>query len=172
MKDLLEILKSLTTSLADGLKDLSEGNVDSAVEKITSVVPLLKTATETAETIDAEAQATEVELEKTKAGNMELIQKVAENPDALQAIEKWVNLGISGDKMETILSDIKALSEALGAGGLDNLVKTLEDVKETKDLVEKLAKKVNVSKQVVSGGEDDEEDDDKTPVTKFKSFRA
>mgnify|MGYP000482243778 FL=1 len=173
MEKLLEILKSLTTNLAEGLQELKDSNVEQAVEKITSVVDLVKEATTEAEAVKAEADEDKETLEKTKADNLAIIEKIASNADALQVIEKWVNLGISGDKMEAVLSDIKALQDALNlAGGTDALLKSLTDQKETAELVEKIAKKVSVSKQVK--GDDDEEDDDtgKQPVAKFKSFRG
>lgn len=171
MQKLLEILKSLKTDFEGVLVALKDGDTANAIEKSVAVVSLLKTAEDEAQAVidtpadpagDAPADGgdkgdapadpvapTEEELEKTKALQVE--------------IAKRVNLGISADTMEGVIKDVKALMDVLGTGGINVLKEVIETCKTNSEAIEKLSKKVSISKQV---GESDEGDE--KPVQKSR----
>lgn len=165
MQKLLEILKSLKTDFEGVLVALKDGDTANAIEKSVAVVSLLKTAEDEAQAVidtpadpapagdkpaeggegeapaDPEAPKTE-DLEKTKALQVE--------------IEKRVNLGISADTMEGVIKDVKALMDVLGTGGISVLKEVIDTCKTNSEAIEKLSKKVSISKQVEGGDEGDE----------------
>lgn len=70
-------------------------------------------------------------------------------------IAKRVNLGISADTMEAVIKDVKTLMEVLnGAGGIQVLKEVIEQSKTNTETIDKISKKVAISKQV---GDDEEE---------------
>lgn len=77
-------------------------------------------------------------------------------------IAKRVNLGISADTMEGVIKDVKALMDVLGTGGINVLKEVIDQSKANAEDIEKISKKVSISKQVA--GDDEEE----KPVQKSK----
>lgn len=65
--------------------------------------------------------------------------------------------------MEGVIKDVKALMDVLGTGGINVLKEVIDTCKTNSEAIEKLSKKVSISKQV---GESDEGDE--KPVQKSR----
>lgn len=155
-KELLEMLKTFASTIGEGLQELKAGNTEQAIKKFAEATePLNKTIEDGEKAVENGENETDVE---------KAIKKFAENPDALVAIEKWVNLGISGDKMESVITDVKALVDFLDkAGGVEKIKETVE---KTEELNKTLTATLEKSQQL-----EDEGDDDKGDAVVNKTFR-
>ena len=167
MQKILEILKSLKTDFEGVLVALKAGDNADAIEKCVNVVSVLKNAEDEAKTLedkpadqpagDAPAGDTPADGGDDKpAGDENPTAEDLEKTKAMQVeIAKRVNLGISADTMEAVIKDVKTLMEVLnGAGGIQVLKEVIEQSKTNTETIDKISKKVAISKQV---GDDEEE---------------
>lgn len=165
----MEILKKIAEQFADAMVLLKEAQNEQAITKLAEAVETLWEA----ETAIQEIEEKNTALETENAGLKEEIEveKKAKSPkkpdnrdtmskdeqdtwtkenskdlkkiEAEEAIQKFVSMNLNADTMETMLKDLKSVSEVLG-----NMKETISKVDSLTEEIEKIKKMKNTSQQL------------------------